>query len=277
METQKKYTLITGASCGLGKEFAIECARRGHNLILTALPGEQINKTGQQLARQFEVDVVAFEADLTKREEVLSLTGIINDNYNIDILINNAGLGGALPFSEASPEYIEKIILLNTYALVMITRLLLPNLKKQGKAYILNIASLAAFSPMPYKIVYPASKAFVYSFSRSLYAELKGTGVSVSVSHPGGMKTNAEVSQRINNHHKWISSTTLSAQKVAQICIHRMLKGRRVIIPGIINKFYWLLLKILPNPVILYYLNVIFGKEYKKRKEKVQTPQLISN
>src|SRR5690554_4466653 len=276
MET-RIYTLITGASCGLGKEFAIECARRGRNLILTALPGEQVSQTGQQLAQQFNVDVVAFEADLTKREEVVSLANVINDNYDLDILINNAGLGGALPFIEASPEYIEKIILLNMYALVMLTRLLLPNLKRQGEAYILNIASLAAFSPMPYKIVYPASKAFVYSFSRSLDAELKGTGISVSVAHPGGMKTNAEVSQRINNHHKWIRSTILSAEKVSQICIHRMLKKRKVIIPGIINKFYWLLLKVLPNSVILYYLNGIFGNEYKKRKKKVQAPQLISN
>src|SRR5690606_15313804 len=115
-----------------------------------------------------------------------------NDNFNIDMLINNAGLGGDLPFLEASPDYIEDIILLNTYALAMLTRLLLTNLINQKRAYILNIASLAAFSPMPYKTVYPASKAFVYSFSRGLDAELRGTGVTVSVAHPGGMRTNAE-------------------------------------------------------------------------------------
>lgn len=273
----RKYTLITGASCGLGKEFAIDCARRGRNLILTALPGELVSKTGRQLARQYNVDVVAYEADLTNIEEVRALAGIINDNYNVDMLINNAGLGGAHPFIESAPEYIEKIILLNIYAVVMITRFLLPNLKKQGESYILNIASLAAFRPMPFKTVYPASKAFVYSFSRSLDAELKGTGVSVSVAHPGGMKTNAEVSQRINNHPKWIQSTTLSAEKVAHICIRRMLRRRKVIIPGIVNKLYWLLLKITPLPITLYYLHALFGNEYKKRNQKVEAPQLISN
>ena len=173
------YTIITGASCGLGKELAMECARRGRNLLLTALPGENVRQVGAQLADQYNIDVIAFEADLTKTEEIADLAKLINENYEVDMLINNAGLGGALPFLEASPQYIEQIILLNMYALVMLTRFLLPNLKRQENGYILNIASLAAFSPMPFKTVYPASKAFVYSFSRGLDAELKGTGISV--------------------------------------------------------------------------------------------------
>ena len=269
-----KYTLITGASCGLGQELAIECARRGRNLILTALPGEQMSETGRQLSSQFNVDVVAFEADLTKGEELATLAEIINRDYNVDMLINNAGMGGALPFIEAKPEYIENIMLLNMYALVMLTRFLLPNLKKQEEAYLLNIASLAAFSPMPFKTVYPASKAFVYSFSRGLDAELKGSGISVSVAHPGGMKTNPEVSKRIETHSRWIQSTTLSVEKVAQICISGLLNKKKIIVPGIANKMYWLLLKIMPQSFILSYLCRVFGREYIK-KQKPQTAQLI--
>ncbi len=270
-----KYTIITGASCGLGSEFATECARRGRNLLLTALPGENIKIMGERLAREYNVSVIGFEADLTKTDEIKELARIINENYQVDMLINNAGLGGAKQFLDATPEYIEQIILLNTYALVMLTRYLLPNLKKQGKAYILNIASLAAFSPMPFKTVYPASKAFVYSFSRGLDAELRGTGVSVSVAHPGGMKTNAEVSKRIEKHNKMIQATTLSAQRVAQICISRLLKRRKIIIPGFFNKLYWLLLKIMPLSVILSYTRGLFKKELHRRKPEPKTPELI--
>jgi len=243
---QDKYTLITGASCGLGKELATECAFRGRNLLLTALPDENIKYLGEYLSKKYNIKVHTFEADLTKTEEIRHLVSAISDKYEIDMLINNAGLGGVKPFLQATPEYIEQIVLLNMYALVFLTRSLLPGLQKQPKAYILNIASMASFSPMPYKTVYPASKAFVYSFSRGLGAELKGTGISVSVAHPGGMKTNAEVSDRIENHNLIIRSTTLSTRKVAQICINRTLKRKQLIIPGFLNKVSWLLLKIVP-------------------------------
>ncbi len=271
----RKYTLITGASCGLGKEFAIECARRGRNLLLTALPGENVSHLGEQLSLEYNIKVVALEADLTSRDEIIELASTIEKNYQIDMLINNAGLGGAQSFLEASTETIEQIILLNMYALVMLTRLLLPKMKIQDEAFILNIASLAAFSPMPYKTVYPASKAFVYSFSRGLDAELRGTGISVSVAHPGGMKTNTEVSLRIEKHNKLIQATTLSTQRVAQICISRLLKKRKIIIPGFFNKLYWLLLKVMPLSISLSYMRLFFKKELHRREHKSRTPELI--
>lgn len=243
---KEKYTLITGASSGLGKEFSIECARRGFNLLLTALPGENIITLGESLSLEYGVLVRTFEANLTKSDEIRKFALSVYENYEIDILINNAGLGGVKAFLEATPEYLEEIVLLNIHALVMLTRRLLPVLQRQEKAYILNIASMASFSPMPYKTVYPASKAFVYSFSRGLGAELKGTGISVSVAHPGGMKTNADVSGRIDNHNRLIRTTTLSPERVARICIRRLLKGRKLIIPGFMNKVSWLLLKVAP-------------------------------
>lgn len=241
-----QYVLITGASCGLGKELAKECAKRGMNLLLTSLPKEEINILGNYFSQNYGVQVRTFEADLTKPEELKKLAVYISEKYEVKILINNAGLGGVKTFLEAETEYIEQIVLLNMHALVLLTRLMLPNLKRQKNAYILNIASMASFSPMPFKTVYPASKAFVYSFSRGLDAELKGTGVSVSVAHPGGMKTNAEVTHSIENYNRLIRTTTLSVEKVAQICIKSLLKRKRIIIPGFLNKISWVLLKITP-------------------------------
>lgn len=263
----KKYTLITGASCGLGKEMAEECGKRGMHLLLTALPKEKIEKTGKELAQKYNIDVQTFEADLTNSLEVRKLAETVSEKYEIEALINNAGLGGAQPFLEATPEFIEQIILLNMNALVLITRLLLPNLKRQERAYVLNIASMAAFSPMPYKTVYPASKAFVYSFSRGLSSELKNTGISISVAHPSGMRTNEHSTNSIDNHNFIIRSTTLSVKKVAQICIRGMLNRKKLIIPGFLNKVSWILLRITPVWFRLLLMRSSIKKDINRQKK----------
>lgn len=266
MMKTERYTLITGASTGLGKELAEECARLGKNLILTALPSEGINRLGLCLSLKHNVQVKTFETDLTHFGAVEQLVGDIND-YEIEILINNAGVGGTKSFLEASPEYIDQIVLLNMRALVLLTRLLLPVLKRQNKAHILNIASMASFGPMPYKTVYPASKAFVYSFSRGLGAELKGTGIVVSVAHPGGMRTNAEVTRRIDSHNRFIRSTTLPTSKVAQICIRQLLKNDELIIPGFMNKVSWVILKIVPVWMRMKIMRVTLQNEIESSKQ----------
>ena len=265
-----KYTLITGASTGLGKQLAIECAKLGRNLILTALPNEQIKKLGEDISNEYKVKVQTYETDLTQEGAVTSLSLTISAKYEINMLINNAGVGGTLPFLEATPDNIDQIVLLNMRAMVLLTRFLLPNLKKQKKAYILNIASMASFGPMPFKTVYPASKAFVYSFSRGLGAELRGTGVVVSVAHPGGMKTNPEVTRRIEKHSKLIQATTLSTQKVAKICIRQLLKNDELIIPGFMNKVSWVILKIIPVWMRLIIMRSSLQSELQDSKQIIQ-------
>lgn len=269
-EQTKKYTLITGASTGLGKQLATECAKRGRNLILTALPGEQVEELSIHLSEKYSIVVKSFETDLTENSAIEKLAKSIIEKYEIDMLINNAGVGGTKSFLDATPGYIDQIVLLNMRATVLLTRLLLPTLKKQEKAHILNIASMASFGPMPFKTVYPASKAFVYSFSRGLSAELRGTGVVVSVAHPGGMKTNAEVTERIENHSKLIQATTLSAEKVAQICIRQLLKDDELIIPGFMNKVSWLVLKIIPVWLRLNIMRNSLQNEMRMSKQLIE-------
>lgn len=257
------YTVITGASRGLGKSLAHECAACNRNLILISLPGENINLLATRISAMYNVDVCYFETDLTNDRELNHLCDNLLEKFSIDMLINNAGIGGVHDFTNASSAYVDNIILLNIRALVTLTQKLLPVLKKQEKAYILNIASMASFGPMPYKTVYPASKAFVYSFSRGLYAELKGSNVLVSVAHPGGMATNPNVSARINSHNRLIKSTVLSPDSVARICIKKVLKGKSIIIPGIMGKLCWFLLKVLPTQFLLDVFRKSLLKEIK--------------
>lgn len=245
MCTQNTYTVITGASQGLGKALASVCARKGQNLILISLPDEDIHHTAEELMREHSVKAVCFETDLTRAANITRTVDAIKQ-YNINTLINNAGIGGTKRFEDADLSYIDDIIMLNMRSLVLLTHKLLPVLQRQRQSYILNISSLAAFSPMPYKTVYPASKAFVYSFSRGLNAELKKSNVHVSVAHPGGMATNKETTKRINSHSRFIRSSILSAEDTALICIDKLLRKENIIIPGKMNWLSSIIQKLIP-------------------------------
>lgn len=254
----KQYALITGASQGLGKSFALELASRGINTILISLPNQNLEILNQKIIETYNVDSQYFETDLSTIENILSLTKFINEHFNVSILINNAGLGGSNIFTEVSASYINKIIQVNVMATSILTHQILPNLLKQPKGYILNVSSMAAFTPFSYKTVYPASKTFVYSFSRGLNEELKDTNVCVSVVNPGAMATNENVSNRIKKLGFLGKFTLLNPDKVAKKSIKQLFKKQNVII---FNNLSWLLLQVLPVWIKLPILTKILKKE----------------
>jgi short-subunit dehydrogenase len=262
---EKAYTLITGASKGLGKEIAYECARRGNNLILVALPGEDLKGFCRYLELKYKISASCYETDLTKNNAPLELTYWVKKNFSVNILINNAGVGGTIPFGECSADYMDKIILLNIRALTLITRQMLSELKKHSRAYILNVASLAAFSPIPFKTVYPASKAFVYSFSRGLQEELKGTSVRVSVLCPGQIMTNHDAEERIKRLGLLGRFGLLPADKIARIAISSLLNDKKIIIPGILSKVNLFIIKALPSGIRIHLFARLVRKEIKAK------------
>lgn len=254
----KNYALVTGASKGLGKCFSTELAERKNNLILVSLPNEGLQETAIALETQYSVEVQIYETDLSVKENVLHLARWVNEHFSINILINNAGIGGSKHFSDAREDYLNNIIQLNVMAPALLTAGLLPNLKKKEKGYILNISSLAALSPMAYKTVYPASKAFLQSFSRGLNRELKDTSVSVSVVNPGGMKTNAETTRRLNKQGLIGKIASREPQIVARYCIDGLLKKKEVIK---VNFVSWLFLKTTPTWLLIPILSRKIKKE----------------
>ncbi|AQX03877.1 short-chain dehydrogenase [Elizabethkingia meningoseptica] len=242
--SEKKYAIVTGASQGMGKHIAAELAKRQFNLILVSLPDQNLNAVCQSLISDYGVKAIPYETDLCITENVMTLSQWINENFSITILINNAGLGGSMKFSDADAEYINKIIQLNVTATALLTHQLLPNLIRQPKSYILNISSIAALASIGYKTVYPASKAFVHSFSRGLQYELKDTGVLVSVAHPGPMKTTMENSERLDKQGALGKFLMTTPEKNAQKCIAQLFQGKTVII---LNRLSWLIMIITPN------------------------------
>src|SRR5690554_6398220 len=142
MSETSLYTVITGASKGLGESFAVECAKKHRNLILVSLPNESIHDLADKLIKKYGIKAVGYEVDLTDKKSVLEFSGWVTDNYEINMLISNAGIGGTNSFTDWSVDYIDTLIQLNIRALVLVTHQLLPLLKKHSKSNIINISSL---------------------------------------------------------------------------------------------------------------------------------------
>ncbi|WP_276480556.1 SDR family NAD(P)-dependent oxidoreductase [Paraflavitalea pollutisoli] len=240
------YTLITGASAGLGREFAIHCAREGKHLILIALPGGLTDILAHNLTKLFGIDVQVFEFDLTDPVLLQQHLAHITSHYRINFLINNAGTGGTAAIQDTSPEKIDQILQLNIRSTVMITHQLIPHLLKHERSYIMNISSMAAFTPIAYKTVYPASKAFISSFSHGLREELQGTGLTISVVYPGPILTNSNTALRVIRQGLKGKMGLLPTATIARVALKKTLSGAPVIIPGAMNRINHLLMKLMP-------------------------------
>ncbi len=260
------FALITGASRGLGKEIARELAQRNYNLLLVSLKGEELAEVSSEMESRYNIKVFYYEADLSESQAVFQVAAWALSKGPVSILINNAGIGGTSAFDEASTEYIDNIIQLNIRATSLLTRLILPELKCRKQAFILNVASMASFSPIAYKTVYPASKAFIWSFSRGLYEELKDTGVFVSVIHPGPMRTNSDVIKRIEKQKFFGRMGVVNTEKIAKIAVNNLLNHDSLIIPGFMNKLNWLMIRIVPVWLRLNLLSRVIKRELKEEQ-----------
>jgi uncharacterized protein len=242
------FCVITGASQGFGKYLALASARRNINTILVSLPGENIRKVAEQCEKSGTKSYV-YETDLSKKENVLKFSRYVNQNFKISMLINNAGCGGSRHFLHSDIDYIDQIIQTNITATTLLTHQLLPNLLQQDQAYILNVSSLASFSPLAYKTVYPASKKFIQHFTTALTEELKDSHVSISVVYPGPMKTNGDVTRRIESQNLLSKIGVMEAAKAAEITIRELLRKNHKIVPGVVNYFSWLILSVTPKAI----------------------------
>ncbi|MDQ3190929.1 MAG: SDR family NAD(P)-dependent oxidoreductase [Bacteroidota bacterium] len=254
------FALVTGASKGLGKAFCIELAKMKINVLLVALPNEDLESFSNYL-KEYGIKSFYKEVDLLIKEDIIEMVKWVNNNFNISFLINNVGRGGTISFEKSNINDIDGIIQLNIRAMALITHQLLPNLKKQKQSYILNVSSMASFSPIGYKTVYPASKSFIQSFSLGLYQELKNTNVFVSVVHPGPMKTNPDVTKRTEKQGILGKAGELTPERVAKRSLLRLLKKDSGIIIGWFNKVQWVLIKITPLAIRLPFITRIAKRE----------------
>ncbi|HEX6847623.1 MAG TPA: SDR family NAD(P)-dependent oxidoreductase [Chitinophagaceae bacterium] len=268
----QNFALITGASDGFGKALALECAARNINLVLVALPGSGLGNLCCYIERNFNVTTWYMEHDLSKKDECYTLFNEINRlQIPVNILINNAGIGGTHYFDERDAEFYYKQIELNVVSPTILTHLFIQNLLPNSPAYILNVSSLASFFYLPKKQVYGGTKSYLVAFSRSLRRELKNKGISVSVICPGGMNTNPQiVFQNLNTSglSRW---SIMDPDAVAKIAIEGMFKKKEMIIPGFWNKMFMLFDKLLPK----WYKEMLTDRTMKESKT-IRNPVVFS-
>lgn len=254
--TQKYFSLITGASEGFGRALAIECAIRGMNVILVALPGSKLQELEAYIRDNYSVGVLCFEKDLSKEMQCYELhTEIERQAIQVNMLINNVGIGATSWFKDTAPEFFEKQIRLNISATTLLTRLFLDQLLACKKSFILNVGSLSSYFYLPKKSVYGSTKSYIYYFSKCLCKELKASGVQVSVVCPGGMNTNAAVTFQ-NRCSTWFArNAAMNPDDVAKIALDGLLSGKEVVIPGTMNRFFKLIDYFLPGKVKSYLTN----------------------
>lgn len=248
-----KTVLITGASFGIGYELAKIFAKEKYNLILVARNLERLNQIKDELQNS-DIKILTIQKDLSQPNSAKELFDEINkNNFEIDILINNAGFGLLGPFAELDLQTQLDMIQLNITSLVQLTHLILPQMIKRKSGKIMNVASTAAFQPGPNMAVYYATKAFVLSFSEALSAELKSSGITVTALCPGPTKTEFQKRARMENINLERSKLIpyMTAEKVAQIGFDGLMKGKRVVIPGLLNKVGTKLVKIFPKSFVL--------------------------
>ena len=227
------YALITGASSGLGLALAEALARRGRNLILVARRRDALESIASELALRFGVEVRFRLCDLS---EPLQISGLLleleEDDWHIDLLVNNAGLGCAGPFLEQDWMRELEQLEVNVLALTRLCHALGKRMALQGGGQILNVASIAAFQPGPWMSSYYASKAYVLHFSEGLREEFRHYGVRVSVLCPGPTRTAFFRSARMNVKRLDHSTLMMNPEEVALLAMHGLEKNRTIIIPS---------------------------------------------
>jgi short-subunit dehydrogenase len=261
LRPEDQVALVTGASQGLGRAFAEQCARLGMDLILVALPDSGLAQLAQGIGLLYGVRTDYVEMDLTAPGNAETLAQWISrQGLRVSVLINNAGVGYNSRFEDSTLRENESCILLNNLALVKITRLLLPELKRHPRAFVLNVASMAAFFPMPFMPVYGPSKTFILNFSLALREEMRGTPVSVSVLCPNGIRTNGECRQKIEAHGLVGELVSLDADQVAVCAMQGLFAERAVIVPGFINQVIAVVGKYTPRSIICPVVSTFYGK-----------------
>ena len=231
-----RRALITGASAGLGRDYAHLFAADGHDVILVARRRERLEQLSAKLQSEYGVGVTVLAEDLTEHGAPARIVEILNaERTPVDFLVNNAGFGSNGPFAELDTMRELNMIQVNVAALVHLTRLLLPAMVAAGFGRILNIGSTAAFQPGPFMATYYATKAFVVHFTEALSFELQGTGVTATASCPGPTQTEFAANAG-NIKSRLFERGVAASEPVARHGYQAMMRGRPVAVPGLLNK-----------------------------------------
>jgi short-subunit dehydrogenase len=225
--------LVTGASSGIGEQFARQLSGRGYDLLLVARRTDRLQRLAAELPTRAEAigcDLATEAAELPERIAALGA--------EVDLLVNNAGFGLRGPFLDSDAARNAEMVRVNCEAVVVVTQAFLPAMVARGRGGVITVASTAGMQPLPYESVYAASKAFALHFSEALHAELRGSGVRVLAVNPGPVPTEW---QQVAGYDESTNTMpgAISAEQVVTEALAAYDKGRRSMVPG--RTFRWIM------------------------------------
>ena len=256
------YALITGASSGIGYEFAKLFAKDNHNLVLVARREDRLKQLSRDLEDYYKIKTMVIPKDLSQSQAALEIYDMLKQkDIIIDYLVNNAGfiVYGYFTDTNWSEEY--KMIRLHIETLTYLIKLFLPDMLRRKKGKILNIGSTGSFVPGPFNAVYCATKSYILSLSEAIAVEVYGTGVTVTALCPGGTKTGFAERKSDKNSPVYFFEV-MEADKVAQIGYKALMKGKRVVIPGVLNKIQIFLIRFIPRILVSKLIKIMMSKLY---------------
>jgi uncharacterized protein len=236
--SESATALVTGASAGIGEAIARQLASRGHGVTLVARREERLRALAGELSERHGVRAEVIAADLgdaAARERLAAqIEGL---GLEVEILVNNAGFGGAGSVADSERERLLAMVRVNCEALLDLQARYLPAMVERGRGAVINIASTAAFQPIPGTATYAATKAFVLSLSEAVHEELKGTGVTLTAVCPGPVRTEFTQAAGIEHAEDQLPGVFwMASQAVARAAVDGAENGKRVVVPGILNR-----------------------------------------
>jgi uncharacterized protein len=251
-----KLVLISGATGGLGKAMALECAQRGYNLYITDISEAKLASVSEGIKRLYNVKVYNKACELTNSFSFNALwKDISKKGLLFNMLINVAGLDYEGEFIHVDAEQLNHIVKVNIESVIAMTHNVLRYRISGERMNIINVSSLAAFYPMPFKAVYSSSKQFLLNFSLALNQELRSQNVFITALCPAGMPSNDELIRSINSQGIAGRITTVNVNVVAHSCIEKALSGKKVYIPGFINVILHFLSYLFPASILASYIH----------------------
>ncbi len=236
--SESATALVTGASAGIGEAIARELASRGHGVTLVARRGERLRTLAGELSERHGIRAEVIEVDLcdaSARDQLADrIAGL---GLEVEVLVNNAGFGDSGNVADGERERLLDMVRVNCEALVDLQARYLPAMVERGRGAVINVASTAAFQPIPGTATYAATKAFVLSLSEAVHEELKGTGVTLTVLCPGPVRTEfAQVAGIAHTEEQLPSLFWMDSRAVAKAALDGAEHGKRVVVPGLLNR-----------------------------------------
>jgi len=246
----QKMVLVTGASSGIGLEFARLFARHGYNLVLVARDQTRLKEIARELEAKDGIAVKIIAKDLSNQSAPNEIhQRLCNESVTVDVLVNCAGFGTAGLFSDEDIASQLNMIQVNVVAVTHLTHLFLKDMLRRGTGKILNVASTAAFQPGPLMAVYYATKAYVLSFSEAIAEEVRNSGITVTALCPGPTKTAFQVKAKMKQTRLFKTAllNPLPAETVAKIGYEGLMAHKRLVIPGFMNRIIAFAERLLPR------------------------------